>query len=174
MRKFLLMELKRVIVVMLTVSLFAMTLSYPIQASEGEAQQEATEDFEEEQTFILTDDGQLLPLSELENIPCPLAHDCATRIELGHYTMSKATTKTLAKRMKAMTGNYAVLFETVLGSTGVKGAALSACIALSANAAFRSSVVYAGTHNKRVKVTITDSKYCHTTYSQQVKYKVVK
>lgn len=39
MRKFVLMELKRVMVVMLTVSLFAMTLSCPIQASEGETQQ---------------------------------------------------------------------------------------------------------------------------------------
>lgn len=31
---------------------FAMTLSYPIQASEEEKQQEATADFEEEQTFF--------------------------------------------------------------------------------------------------------------------------
>lgn len=174
MKKILITKMKRSLAVMLTVSLFVMTISFPIQANEGDNQQVATEAVDHEQTFILTDDGQLLPLSELENIPCPLAHSCSTRINLGSYTLSKATTKTLAKRMKSMTGGYAILFETILGSTGASGAIVSACIALSANAAFRSSVVYAGTHGKRVKVSITDSKYCHTTYSQQVTYKVVK
>lgn len=78
------------------------------------------------------------------------------------------------KRIKSMTDGCAILFETILGSPGATGAIVSAYIVLSANAAFRSSVVYAGTHGKRVKISITDSKYCHTTYSQQVTYKVVK
>lgn len=129
--------------------------------------------FETKKTFILMDDGSLLPLSEAENLPCPLAYDCSERITLGSYVLSKKDTKELANNMRNATGGWAIIGEAFFGALGLPATIIAAGIALSANAQFRSDVVYAADHNKRVRVTITDSKYCHTSYSTHTSYQVV-
>ena len=61
----------------------------------------------------------------------------------------------------------------ILAVFGTKDPIITFLIYLSANAQFKSDIIYAAAHNLRIKVIITDSKYCHTSYSTILIYQVI-
>lgn len=121
--------------------------------------------------YIILDDMTLIQVEEDNSNVCLLmAHDCDERITLGSYTLTKQQTKDMADAMSASTGFWA---NIVYGILGVANPVVGVAAALSASAAFRNDVVYAGGKGYRIQITITDSKYCHTSYSTLNIYKVI-
>lgn len=92
------------------------------------------------------------------------------RITLGSWTLTVSQTKQLANNMKTLSSSKVLVFLTAVG---LKAPFASMAAALTINASVRNDVIYAGSHGKRVRITITDSATLHTSYSTQVTYKVV-
>lgn len=103
----------------------------------------------------------------------PVEAHAEERITLASYTLTKAQTKDLAKAMTSIKGN-GNLKTLILGLAakwgGVYGWAATLAAQLSSNAQYKQIVIDAANQNKRVKITITDSKNYHTSYSTQIKY----
>lgn len=104
-------------------------------------------------------------------------HAAEQRIVLGTSTLSKAQTKTLADNMKKLK-NQSSLKTLIVGIVsrygGVVGWASTIAAQLSANATYKQIVIDAAKQGKRVKITVTDNKNYHTSYSTQIKYTIVK
>lgn len=105
-----------------------------------------------------------------------VAHAAEKRIVVGSYTLSKAQTKDLANNMKAIKGNGNLKIAILAIATkwgGVAGWASALATQLSANAVYKQKVVDAAKKGKRLKITITDYKNYHTSYSAEIKYTIV-
>lgn len=105
-----------------------------------------------------------------------VAYAAETRITLGSYTLTKAQTKDLANNMKAIKNNSSlktVIYGVATKFGGVYGWAGTIAAQLSSNSAYKQVVINAANAGKRVKITVTDSKNYHTSYSTQIKYTAV-
>ncbi|MCY7826262.1 hypothetical protein MOD48_09540 [Bacillus spizizenii] len=106
-----------------------------------------------------------------------VAHAAEKRVVVGSYTLSKAQTKNLANNMKAIKGNSNLKIAILAVATkwgGVAGWASALAVQLSSNAVYKKEVINAAKKGKRLKITITDYKNYHTSYSAQIKYTIVK
>lgn len=112
-------------------------------------------------------------------------NDGPERIVLDSYTLTKQQTSELATNMKILSGSSATITsaaasygaETILRrygySFGPYGTVAVLAASLSGIAVADSDVIFAGEHGYRVRVTVTDYKNYHTSYSTQVDYSVV-
>ncbi|WP_339230390.1 hypothetical protein NSQ77_08815 [Oceanobacillus sp. FSL K6-2867] len=108
------------------------------------------------------------------------------RVVLGSYTLTEKQTRELANNMKALSGASATITnaaasyaaETILKkygySFGPYGTVAALAASLSGIAVADSTVIYAGENGHKVKVTMTDNKNYHTSYSTKTKYELVK
>lgn len=106
-----------------------------------------------------------------------VAHAAEERIVIATYTLTKAQTKDLATNMKMIknTSNLKILIYGVATKFGgVAGWASVIAAQLSSNSTYKQVVINAANQGKRVKITVTDNKYYHTSYSTQLSYKIVK
>lgn len=128
-----------------------------------------TVDAVREHNFVITPDGELIEI--FNNLMSRASEEW---IVLGSYILSRSQTKELADNMRRITNPGWDAGDFLLGLIGgIPGASIALCASLARNAVFRNDVIYAADHNLRVKVTITDSKYGHTSYSTQVTCSVV-
>lgn len=119
-------------------------------------------------TFIVTPEGNLIEID-----PSSISTN-EERIVLGSYTLTKSQTKDLADMMATLNSPTLTIAEALMGfMSGTAGATLALCLSLSRTSVFKSDVIYAANNNKRIKITITDSKNVHTSYSTQITYTVV-
>ncbi|MCY7566975.1 hypothetical protein [Bacillus safensis] len=105
-----------------------------------------------------------------------VAQAAEERVVIGSYTLTKAQTKDLANNMKNIKGNgnlKIALLAIITKWGGVAGWAVALATQLSSNAVYKQKVVDAAKKGKRIKITITDNKHYHTSYSTQIKYTVV-
>lgn len=129
------------------------------------------EDVIREHTFIITSEGELI---EIQSSNSSATYASEERIVLGSYTLTKSQTKTLANNIRTINNSANAVAEFLLGCIGgIPGASLALCLGLARNATFNSDVIYAADHNKRIRITITDAKNYHTSYSTQITYAVV-
>lgn len=106
-----------------------------------------------------------------------VAYAAEKRVVVGSYTLSKAETKDLANNMKALkdNSNLKILILGVAAKWGgVAGWAGSIAAQLSTNSVYQEKVIAAAKQGKRIKITITDNKEYHTSYSTQISYTIVK
>ncbi|QII51493.1 hypothetical protein G3M81_23325 [Bacillus paralicheniformis] len=106
-----------------------------------------------------------------------VAYATEKRVVVGSYTLSKAQTKDLANNMKAIKGNSNLKIAILAIATkwgGVAGWASALATQLSSNSVYKKEVINAAKKGKRLKITITDYKNYHTSYSAQIKYTIVK
>jgi len=106
-----------------------------------------------------------------------VAHAAEKRVVVGSYTLSKAQTKELANNMKAIKSNSNLKIIILAIATkwgGVAGWASALATQLSSNSLYKKEVINAAKEGKRLKITITDYKNYHTSYSVQIKYTIVK
>lgn len=106
----------------------------------------------------------------LEKVGPTVAAAGERRVTLGSWTLTVAQTKQLANNMKTLSSLKVTVF---LAAVGLKAPFAALAAALTVNATVRNDVIYAGSHGKRVRITITDSANHHTSYSTQVTYKVI-
>ncbi|NYF24355.1 hypothetical protein [Sporosarcina sp. JAI121] len=117
--------------------------------------------------------------------PCGGGGSTEERITLGSYTLTKAQTKEIADNMKALSGAGAAITATAATSAAEKiltkygykyGPYVTVAVlaaSLSGMAVADVDIIYAAKNGKRVKISITDSKNYHTSYSIRVIYEVV-
>ena len=124
-----------------------------------------------ENSFILYE-GNLIEVSNnnTTNMICLLSKICDERITLGTITWTIQQTKDVAYNIQVFNNPLSTAIVSVFGISHPITAYL---IYLSANAQFKSDIIYAAEHNLRIKVIVTDSKYCHTSYSTILKYQVI-
>ena len=79
----------------------------------------------------------------------------------------------MASNIRTVTNASWIVAEVLLSLFPGYGIPSSICLSLARNSTFNNDVIYAADHDMRVKVTITDSKNNHTSYSTQVTYQVV-
>ncbi|ASN04143.1 hypothetical protein [Virgibacillus necropolis] len=112
-------------------------------------------------------------------------NDGPERIVLGSYTLTEQQTSQLATNMKILSGASATITnaaasyagETILRrygySFGPYGTIAALAASLSGIAVADSAVIFAGENGYRIRVTMTDYKNYHTSYSTQVDYTIV-
>lgn len=121
--------------------------------------------------FILTDSGELIPLTSEANL---LSNE--DRIVLYEQILSVKKTKELADTMKLVnSGSLAIseIADHLKEIGGFPGPFIAYVTKLSAKSSFRSNVITAAKNNKRVKLIVTDSATLHTSYSVQIEYQIV-
>jgi hypothetical protein len=105
-----------------------------------------------------------------------VAYAAEKRVVVGSYTLTKAQTKELANNMKAIKSNSnlkIIIYGIATKFGGVAGWAFTIATQLSCNSVYKKEVINAAKKGKRLKITVTDYKNYHTSYSTQIKYTIV-
>lgn len=174
------MNLKKIIVASLTALSFfnvvaptGIALANELNSSDIHTV-EANEVMEEAQTptsvtMFQTPDG------EWDVLPDNIIQPFATRIVVASRILSVSEVKSLARNIQTLNGSGAQAIYTLIGGLipAPYGAIASAALIASAGAQARSIITSAARQGKRVRMTITDYKEYHTSYSTQIKYAII-